>query len=43
MKYKVMKITEFHIELSKKNVLSFLDVDENSDLYEEISCEFEEM
>ena len=38
-----MKITEFHIELSKKNVLSFIDVDENSDLYEEIACEFEEM
>ena len=38
-----MKITEFHIELSKKNVLASIDVDENSDLYEEIEEEFEEM
>ena len=38
-----MKITEFHIELSKKNVLAFIDADQNSDLYEEIECEFEEM
>ena len=43
MKKTDMKITEFHIELSKENVLAAIDVSRDSDLYEEIEYEFEEM
>lgn len=38
-----MKITKFHIEISKKNVCMLIDADENSDIYEEVLDELEEM
>lgn len=38
-----MKITEFNIRISRENVCSLIDADKNSDLYEEILEELEEM
>lgn len=38
-----MKITNFQIEISKKNVCMLIDADENSDIYEEVLEELEEM
>lgn len=38
-----MKITEFNIQISKENVCSLIEADKNSDLYEEILEELEEM
>lgn len=38
-----MKITEFDIQTSKKNVLYLIEADKNSELYEEILEELEEM
>ncbi len=38
-----MKITEFHIQISKENVCRLIDAEKSSDLYEEIIAELEEM
>lgn len=38
-----MKIKEFEIEISKKNVCALIDAEESSDLYDEVMEEIEEM